>query len=346
MGWPVTQGPIQPVITSTSAGGTSVTVSWKDRNIRTGLPADRFSLEAYQGSTKVSSTSAAGTARSGVVTGLTANVTYQIRVVPITNNKRGTAAVKSVNTGSGPVFEEPDEIPAFVRERWLDHQIFRVYQAHFLRAPEKVGFYFWRDQRAAGVSLLAITTEFQASTEFINRYGTLTDGEFVMLVYNNVLGRNPDSIGFNHWTGQLAGGMSRAEMMVGFAESTEYVRRTSTIAPQTSTEGSVLRLYKAYFLREPSSTNQAYWVGVAESGTPLVSIADFFSASTEFVNTYGSLSDGAFVNLVYMNVLGRPADSIGFSHWTGQLAAGMSRGEVMLGFSESVEFIRSTGTIP
>ena len=347
IGWPLVPGPTQPTITSTSADETSVNVSWKGNEITSGLPADNYRVQAYDGSTQVASDAVSGSARAHTLVGLPANTSLEIRVVPVTNGQTGPAATANVSTGDGPVYVEPGTPPSFVRDLWLDHQVFRVYQAHFLRTPDKAGFIFWRDQRAAGMPLLDIVGEFQASTEFQNRYGSLSDGQFVNLVYANVLGRAADSAGFNHWTGQLAAGLTRAEMMLGFVEGAEYVNRTATLAAHSPTEGSVRRLYQAYFDREPSSSDLDYWVAVVDSGSAsLLEVSDFFSASTEFVNLYGSLSDGQFVNLVYDNVLDRAAEPGGFDHWTAQLAAGMSRGEVMAGFSESEEYIKRTGTLP
>ena len=45
---------------------------------------------------------------------------------------------------------------------------------------------------------------------------------------------------------------------------------------------------------------------------------------------YGNLNDEQFVDQVYMNVLGRPADPGGKAYWTGQLTTGVTRGQVML----------------
>ena len=47
---------------------------------------------------------------------------------------------------------------------------------------------------------------FARSPEFIARYGALDNAEFVSLVYQNVLGRNPDAAGFAFWTRQLQAG--------------------------------------------------------------------------------------------------------------------------------------------
>ena len=52
--------------------------------------------------------------------------------------------------------------------------------------------------------------------------------------------------------------------------------------------------------------------------------------------TYGELDNAGFVDLVYLNVLGRLPDDAGRSFWLDRLDTGSNtRGEVMIGFSES-----------
>jgi hypothetical protein len=71
--------------------------------------------------------------------------------------------------------------------------------------------------------------------------------------------------------------------------------------------------------------------------------ASFFVVSPEFVATYGSLNNAAYVNQLYLNVLDRPADQGGLDYWTGQLNSGaMTRGDVLVGFSDSAEHIVKT----
>ena len=82
------------------------------------------------------------------------------------------------------------------------------------------------------------------------------------------------------------------------------------------------------------------------NGKSLASIADFFAKSNEFQERYGSLDSAGFVELIYKNVLDRKPDTAGRSHWIGVLDGGRPRGAVMIGFSESPEFIEKTGTLP
>lgn len=103
-------------------------------------------------------------------------------------------------------------------------------------------------------------------------------------------------------------------------------------------EGTVYRLYRAYFVREPDASGFDYWVSSYRAGLSLTSIADEFSRSHEFRTTYGSVDDRAFTGLVYDNVLGRTPDLGGYEYWVLQLASGMTRGSLMINFSDSEEF--------
>lgn len=102
--------------------------------------------------------------------------------------------------------------------------------------------------------------------------------------------------------------------------------------------GSVYRLYRAYFLREPDAAGFEFWLSRYRSGQSLTSIADAFSTSREFRSTYGTVGDRQFVGLVYDNVLDRAPDPAGLQYWVGQLLGGLSRGRLMIGFSDSAEF--------
>lgn len=112
-------------------------------------------------------------------------------------------------------------------------------------------------------------------------------------------------------------------------------------------DGTIYRLYRAFFLREPDGDGVTYWINEARYGRyPVGSIAEEFARSAEFTQRYGTLPDGAFVDLVYRNVLGRAAEPEGRAYWMGQLQSGMQRGHLMLYFSDSVEFGRTVGAGP
>ncbi len=110
---------------------------------------------------------------------------------------------------------------------------------------------------------------------------------------------------------------------------------------------ALTRLYAAYFLRNPDEGGWEYWADRWSSGqTDLVWMSEYFAASPEFQARYGGLADEAFVDLVYRNVLDRPADAEGAQYWEARLASGFTRGELMVLFAESPEFTERTGTTP
>ncbi|WP_426574912.1 DUF4214 domain-containing protein [Aquihabitans sp. McL0605] len=111
--------------------------------------------------------------------------------------------------------------------------------------------------------------------------------------------------------------------------------------PATS-QGSIYRLYRAYMLREPDQAGFTYWRSANLRGTTLAKISESFARSSEFTNRYGKLTNGAFIDRVYANVLGRPPDGTGRTYWLGRLDKGLARGTVMLSFSDSSEYKRAT----
>lgn len=119
------------------------------------------------------------------------------------------------------------------------------------------------------------------------------------------------------------------------------------LAPRTGTDAlSVQRLYRAFFLRAPDAGGLAYWQQKVASGHSLAAVASNFAGSAEFRARYGSLDDAAFVELVYRNVMSRTADVAGRNHWTNALRSGtLSRGGVMLSFSDSAEYKVRTGLV-
>lgn len=161
-----------------------------------------------------------------------------------------------------------------------------------------------------------------------------SDYEFVLQQYRDFLSREGDAGGVAYWRGRLeSGATSRDALAASFLESPEFRGRVAPVA----------RLYFAYFLRVPDYGGLLHWVTFADANS-LSAVSDAFAASPEFANRYGSTDNGGFVQLVYQNVLGRAPDPAGQAHWTSQLEDGaMSRGDVMLAFSEGGEFRASTG---
>jgi len=103
--------------------------------------------------------------------------------------------------------------------------------------------------------------------------------------------------------------------------------------------GQAFRLYDL-FNRLPDQPGLNYWVEALDEGASLTDIARSFLASDEFTTKFGALdnlSDEAYVNLLYQNVLERPGEAAGIDYWLTQLDQGVSRETVFASFSESAE---------
>lgn len=70
-------------------------------------------------------------------------------------------------------------------------RVWRLYQAFFLRQPDRDGFDHWYGVRARGAHLSDIAYAFAASSEFQQRYGNVDHDRFVDLVYGNVCAGRP-----------------------------------------------------------------------------------------------------------------------------------------------------------
>ena len=223
-------------------------------------------------------------------------------------------------------------------------QITRLYQAALNRAPDQAGLHDWIRQLGTGTTLGTVAAGFVSSAEFASRFGTNLDNTgYITALYANVLHRTPDSGGLAAWTGQLASGAARSDILVDFSESAENRSNTAAAAGagiwNVDTNGpQVARLYDTVFGRLPDVGGLASWEGQLDSGAmSLDQVAASFTASAEFVATYGTLSPAAFVTALYANTLHRAPDATGLAGWLGQLNAGASRSSVVLGFSESAE---------
>ncbi len=163
--------------------------------------------------------------------------------------------------------------------------------------------------------------------------------QFVTQQYLDFLGRSPESTSLSYWVSQLnAGSVTRAQLIESFMYSNEFQGRF----------GPLVRLYTAYFRRIPDYGGLMYWFNTmypsSGGGAGLADVSQAFAQSAEFVGTYGALDNAGFVALVYQNVLGRDAEPAGFAYWLDMLNRGMTRGQMMIGFSESIENQSVTAT--
>lgn len=108
--------------------------------------------------------------------------------------------------------------------------VVRLYYGIFNRAPDRTGLQYWANKlKNNSISITEMARQFMGSSEFKNKYGTLSDEAFVKAMYPQVFGRNPDPAGLTYWTNKLKNkSVTRQALMVNFTQSSEMKRNFST----------------------------------------------------------------------------------------------------------------------
>ena len=228
--------------------------------------------------------------------------------------------------------------------------VYRLYLATLGREPDEGGLVSWVSAIQNGaIDQSDAAAGFVNSAEFQSIYGALNDQAFVELLYNNVLNRSSDPAGLQAWLDVLNSGTSRADVVLGFSNSPEFISNTQYPAFEyfngliEGNLGAVFRAYGAILGRLPDAPGYISWLNSLDTDDlSLQQVIDGFTGSNEFQSVYGTLSDAEFVTLLYNNVLARDPDQAGLDNWLSAMQNGASRAEVVLGFSESQEFVLST----
>ena len=143
--------------------------------------------------------------------------------------------------------------------------------------------------------------------------------------------------------------MSRAEVVLGFADSAEFRRDMmaetlghSFAGLQAGWTDDVFRLFRATLDRSPAEAGLLDWAGRLAEGLSYTEAAAGIVNGAEFQARFGATTNAEFVTLLYGNVLDRAPDAGGLAAWTHALNAGMSRAEAVTRFASSAEFVRAT----
>lgn len=105
----------------------------------------------------------------------------------------------------------------------------------------------------------------------------------------------------------------------------------------TADQAQIARLYNAAFHRVPDYSGLDYWMHDHAKGTTSQTIAQSFTASSEFKGLFSGADDRSYVTQLYANVLGRTGETAGIDYWLHDLGTGLSRANVLQSFSDSAE---------
>lgn len=268
---------------------------------------------------------------------------------PDTTTVGGGAAVDTITEGAGAV--QPLDVallrdaglPALSDQELGEHQVARLYVAAFGRAADSAGLAVQYGALRSGQSLAQVAAGFTSSTEYANRYGSLSNADFVNALYQNVLGRPGDAAGVQNFQAVLDAGNSRSALLAGFADSDEARGRLNgnpNVAYAATAEAQVARVYDTAFGRDADPAGFDLFTRAVINGASLQQVALSFLSSPEFANRYGaSPSDQALVDGLYQNTLQRAPDAAGKTLFIQALASGLSRADLLVSFSDSQEHI-------
>lgn len=111
-----------------------------------------------------------------------------------------------------------------------------------------------------------------------------------------------------------------------------------SVALDVDHSSQIYRLYQAAFNRKPDLAGLGHWLNILDGGTSLESIAQSFVGSEEFQKLYGIDPDNTlFLTRLYKNALHREPDAAGLASWVKTMQLGVTRAQVLVGFSESAE---------
>jgi hypothetical protein len=157
--------------------------------------------------------------------------------------------------------------------------IIKYYIAVLGRDPDYTGWLYNFNNYISGASLSSILNNFLGSTEFTTTYGNLSNTAFVTLVYQNVLGRAPDTAGLNSWVAALNGGQTRASVMASFIASNEFNTNVRARAYADL-------LYMGFLRRNPDLSGLAFWTNSLGNAAALPTVIGNFITSPEYVERF------------------------------------------------------------
>jgi hypothetical protein len=218
----------------------------------------------------------------------------------------------------------------------------QLYKGILDRPADAGGLQFWTN---SGLTLAAVADSLIASSEYAQRYGSLSNMAFVNQLYENMFSRPADASGLQFWVGQLAAGADRGSVAAEIANSSE-AQTGFDVTPTANNNAEMYRLYQVAFGRAPDGAGEAYWTSLLANGWTVEQVAAALVQSAEFQTDNGALTPEQFIDRMYFNAFGYHSseDPNGAAWWVNQMTAGgLTQAQVLVGFSDSAESVTKYG---
>lgn len=113
---------------------------------------------------------------------------------------------------------------------------------------------------------------------------------------------------------------------------------TSVVVTENQDQANAMRLYQGLFDRSADLGGAQNWLTAIDIGFTDVQVAQAFLSSPEFTDTWGTLTNEQYVELLYQNSFNRDADPQGLANWTAAIDMGLlSRAQVAVAIVGSPE---------
>ena len=221
----------------------------------------------------------------------------------------------------------------------------RFYRLVLQREPDAGGLAYWVNNMHLGtLDGARLALGFVLTPEFTDR--NLSDLQFIDVLYTAFFDRPGDPGGIAYWSGLLASGVLREDVLWGFLDSAEFASLSANagivaMSDSTRQELQVRRFVRRFYVqclqREGDAGGIAYWTEHLINGSLIgSSLAHNFFLSQEFLDR--GLGDEQFVDILYATFFSRASDPDGQAFWLGQLGSS-TRLQVLDGFIYSQEFL-------
>ncbi len=137
--------------------------------------------------------------------------------------------------------------------------VVRSFRVSLGRVPSLEELRAWEQEFRDGAGLETITAALIVSKQFSERHGSLSDADFVRVIYRNAIGRDPSPERLDDWVTLFAEGSPRATL-------TEFWADSYSVKNSTWHGLEVIQSFRASLDRLPSDEEYRRWVAHLDAG--------------------------------------------------------------------------------
>lgn len=153
-----------------------------------------------------------------------------------------------------------------------------LYQTLLGRPADMGGYVGFTGLLETAATKIQVAAYFIGSAEFTQRFGTLSNSQYVTKMYENILLREPDAGGLQGFVAGLSSGaFNRTQVAVFFLTSAEYLANQAA-----QNQASIGQMYVTLLRRGATQTEYDQGVVELNSGISLTSLVDGILSSAEY----------------------------------------------------------------